>query len=255
MDYVWQFLFEPSYYRKSGLFNELEYSIRSVKKNAPPGRYFVVGDKPRVSHEDVIHIPVEPCLLGNSVIERHCSDTHNKMKTMAYSEEIGDEFVLMCDDNFIMQPTTVEDLKINWAKAEVKSIDMYLKSPFRTGTLTYRKTWRASYETIKVMRDIKGEKTYDWETHTPRYIVKAKLKHIIDTINFSGSSLQVLGMYDGFYADNTQIITPEVQSDLWTYTPGMDMEALLDKQYLNISDGAITPKFINIMEEKFGKCS
>ena len=252
MDYVWQYLYEPSFFRKGGLFNELEYSIRSVKKNAPPGRYFVVGDKPPVSHEDVIHIPVAPTLEGRDIAQKNCRDKFTKMSAMAYSDEIGDTFVLLCDDNFIMQPVTVEDLKINWARAEIKSIDEYIRSEIRTGTTSYKRTWRSSYESVKLLRDMKGLKTYDWETHTPRFLVKEKLKYVVSTFDFVDDPKHVTAVYDGLYAENTQIITSEIQSDLWAHQPKMDLRALLDVPYLNIGDDIIVPEFIQIMEEKFG---
>lgn len=252
MDFVWQYVYGPSAWRKIGLFNELEYSIRSVKKYGPEGRYFVVGDKPDISHEDVIHIPGPPRVVGHPSKQKQHIDKLRKMTEMANNPLIGDEFVLMYDDIFLLKPTTAEDLKINWARAEVNIIDEYLKSPIRMGDASYKKIWRATYEYIWMIRYSDGKKTYDWETHTPRYLEKEKLKDLLGRFDFETNPKIVTALYDGFHETNTQIINSDIQADLWTHKPGMDFGPEFEKQYMNIYDDVIVPEFIGKMEEKFG---
>jgi len=254
MDFVWQYIYEPSAWRKMGIFNELEYSIRSVLHNVKDARIIVVGDKPPVSM-DVIHIPGPPQVKQSPScsLEKSCTiDKLNKMIAMANSDEVGDEFVLMYDDMFIMQPTTVEDLKINWVKSEITNIEEYLKSPVRTGDTSYKRVWLSTYEFIKMIRDSEGKKTYDWEAHTPRYFVKEKLKDILNKFDLISNRKLAPAIYDCYYAENSQIITTDVQSDLWTHKPGMDFDELLSKQYLNIYDNVIVPEFIEKMKSMFG---
>ena len=248
MDFVWQYVYEPSFFRKAGIFNEIEYSIKSVRKNFPDCRCFVVGDDPGF---DTIHIPSPPQVKGPQSTQPQHVDKLQKMSIMANHPDINEEFVLMYDDIYLMKPTTVDDLKINWARAEVGSIAEYLKSGIRTGDRSYRNVWRDTYEYIKMVRYENGEKTYDWETHTPRYLEKTKLKGVIKKIDPLNPVI-VTALYDGYYAHNTKIIDETVQTDIWSHTPGMDFEKLLDVQYLNIYDNVIVPEFIEQMKKMFG---
>jgi len=248
MDFVWQYIHGPSAWRKMGLFNELEYSIKSVTQNVKDARCIVVGDDPGL---DVIHIP------GPARVDEHPSkqqqhvDKFYKMQAMLDSDLVGDEFVLMYDDMFILQPTTIEELKINWAKSEVTIIDDYLKSDIRTGSLSYLRIWRATYEFIKMWRDIKKQKTYDWESHTPRYIEKEKLAETLGHFDVHNPKI-VTGLYDGFFADNTKLLEEDTLSDLWTHKPGMDFNKEFSRRYLNIYDNVIVPEFVDKMKEVFG---
>lgn len=258
MDFVWQFIVKDSAWYKMGIFNELEYSIRSVIKYYHGDyRLIVVGDKPDVSM-DVIHIPGYPRYeqhpSGRAGYRQHV-DQYFKKLAMVESDLIGDEFVVMYDDMFLLQPTTKDDLKINWAKAEVDVIDDYLRSDIRRGDLSYKRIWRSTYEGVKMIRDFKGLKTYDWETHTPRYFEKEKLDKILHTFDFINSPRIVSGIYDGMYAENTQIITPEIHSDLYTDNHNIDLDKEFEKCLMNIHDNAIVSDLIKHMEQKFGKCS
>jgi len=248
MDFVWQYAYDLSFYKKAGIFNEIEYSIKSVRKNFPDCRCFVVGDDPGF---DTIHIQAPPQVTGPNSEQPQHVDKINKMTVMANHPEINEEFVLMYDDIYLMKPTTVEDLKINWARQEVANIYDYVKSKTRTGDRSYKNIWSTTYEYIKMIRYEKDEKTYDWETHTPRYLEKTKLRGILKKIDPMNPMI-VTALYDGYYAHNTKIINTDVQTDIWTHTPGMDFEKLLDVQYLNIYDNVIVPEFINQMKKLFG---
>ncbi|MCP3893411.1 MAG: hypothetical protein GY706_02085 [Bacteroides sp.] len=158
----------------------------------------------------------------------------------------------MYDDIFILQNTTVEDLKINWARCEVTNIDEYLQSKMRTGTTGYKASWKTTYEFIYMLRSGMGKKTYDWETHTPRFFNKSNLKDMLDRYDFSTLQMMPQAIYDGFHADNTQIITSEIQSDMWSHKPFMDFGKEFAKNYMNIYDNVIVPEFIEHMKEKFG---
>jgi len=253
MDFVWQYIYGDSAWRRIGLFNELEYSIRSVKKNFQGDyRLFVVGDEPPISHKDVIHIKGYPRVDRHPSQQRQTVDQFFKKKAMVESDLIGENFVMMYDDMFILQPITEHDLKINWALAEIDIIEDYMRSPIRKGDITYLRVWKDTYEGIKMMRDLKGLKTYDWETHTPRYFNKEKLKKIIDSVDFEKNPKIVSSIYDGLYAENTQIITDEIQSDMWSYKPGLDFDKEFSKIYMNIYDDVIVIPFIDHMVKMFG---
>lgn len=249
MDFVWQYLYKDSFWGRSGIFNELEYSIKSVKKFGPDPRCIVVGDKPPVSFGDIIHIPAPPFPEQHPSKQRQTVDKTNKMEVMATHPDIGDEFVIMYDDVFLLKPTTVDDLKINWARQEITYIEEYMQSGKRTGDRSYREMWRSTYEFIKMIRDEREQKTYDWETHTPRYFEKSKLNDLFRKFDFEYNPKLVQALYDGFHAHNTQIINDEIQTDLWSHEPGMDFVKLLDVQYLNIYDNVIVPEFVEQLKK------
>ena len=249
MDFVWFYRYDCSGWRKFGVFNELEYSIKSVKQNVKDARCFVVGDEPPIDDDSVIWIPGPPRIDVGSPGEKAHQDTLQKFVEIANHPDIGDEFVTMWDDVFILKPTTVDDLKIAWAKAEITDLDEYINSPIRTGDRSYKKLWRSTYEFAKMICDSGSRKTYDWESHTPRYFEKEKLRVLLNKWDLKANPRLVTGMYACYHAENTQIITPEVQSDLWTHKPFMDFTKLLDVQYLNIYDDVIVPDFIDRMKE------
>jgi hypothetical protein len=258
MDFVWQYILVDSAWYKIGIFNEIEYSMRSVKQNFQgDARLFVVGDKPEVSM-DFIHIPGYPRYTEHPSKRagyRQHVDQYYKKLAMVESDEIEDNFALMYDDIFMLKPFDEDELKINWARAEVKVIDSYLRSPGRMGDLSYKEIWRATYEGIKLMRDMQGLPTYDWETHTPRYFNKEKLKWVLSKSDFIGNPRIISAIYDGLYAENTQIITPDIQADLWADNHNVDLDVEFSKRYMNIHDNAIIGKFIEHMENMFGKCN
>lgn len=255
MDFVWVYVFDDSASYKKGIFDELEYSIRSVEKNYQGDyRLFVIGDKPNIPHEGVIHIPGHPRATSFHTKAANVTvDQYYKFKAAVESDLIGDEFVIMYDDVFILKPTTDDDLKINWARAEIDSIDEYCHSPIRSGTLSYLRIWKDTYSGIKMLRDFRGLKTYDWETHTPRYVEKDKFKAVLDSADYAKNPKLLTAIYDGFHAENTQIITKEIQSDMWTHKPDLDFDLEFSRHYMNIFDEVIVKEFVDRMEAMFGK--
>ena len=251
MNYVWLYAHGESAWRKIGLFNELEYSIRSVQKNAPPGRYFVVGDKPEVSM-DVTWIDSPRVAMGDHPHSRGHLDKQAKFRKIINSPEIGEDIVIMCDDIFILKPQTEEDLKINWAKTEVTYIPDYLRSEMRTGTVPYKQNWKATYDFIFMIRAGNRKKTYDWETHTPRFVEKSKFKDMLERYDFTTNPMFPISVYDGLYAENSQIMPEGMQADLWSHTLGMDFDPYFECTYMHIYDNIIVPEFVQKMKEMFG---
>lgn len=86
MDYV--------YIYREGLGDELRYSIRSLAKNAPEGRVWLVGGKPEWFNGD--HIPVKA--VGGKF--KNISECY---WVIARCEDISEDYVLMNDDFFILE--------------------------------------------------------------------------------------------------------------------------------------------------------
>jgi len=244
MDFVWPYIYGPSFFRKGGIFNELDFSIRSVRKNYPDARCIVVGDDPNL---DVIHISCP--YIDSTKYNFRERDVIYKFKTIANSDEIGDEFVLMCDDLYILQPIDYEEIKKSYGRAEITSIPDYLRK--RKGSMDYKSAWRATYEYVVTIRYTKGLKTYDWETHLPRYMIKSRVKFIMDTFDLEQNPRLVMGLHDGYEVEKTELIPEGLQADLWTHKPGMSFDDELAKKYMNLYDDAIIPELIGKMETMF----
>lgn len=86
MDYV--------YICRPGENEELRYSIRSVHKNAPEGRVWLVGSKPDWYTGDFIKV---------SDRKNKFSNIHDCIIAAANSDDISESFVLMNDDFFILR--------------------------------------------------------------------------------------------------------------------------------------------------------
>lgn len=242
MDFVWVYISRESSYHKCGLFNELEHSIKSVQKfYQGEARCFVVGDDPKL---DVIHIPVERFTESHKQ-PRHMD--HMKKLDMLWESDINEEFILMYDDIFILQPTTKEELQITYGKAEVDDPEEYVKT--RKGTVPYKRLWLSTYDYIKPFREISGLKTYDWETHLPRFWEKTKLKGIIDKYNLRRVPRIVGSLYAAEHSKETVVLPDDLQADLWTHKPGMDFNVPFAKKYMNIYDNVIIPEFVDKMKE------
>ena len=87
MDYV--------YVCREGDNEELRYSIRSVEKNMPPGDIWLVGGKPDWYTGNFL--PVEQTRKSYSNVREH-------LRVACSNEKISDDFVLMNDDFFVINP-------------------------------------------------------------------------------------------------------------------------------------------------------
>ena len=244
MDFVWPYIYGPSFFRKGGIFNELDFSIRSVRKNYPNARCIVVGDDPKL---DVIHI--ECPYLDTTRPNFRELDLINKFRTVAASDEIGEEFVLMCDDMFILQPVDDDELRKSYGREEITNVLEYARK--RRGSMDYKRVWKSTYEFNIMLRYGKGLKTYDWECHLPRHVIKSRLKYIMKNFDLDNNIMLVLGLHDGHEVKDSELVYPGLQADLWTHRPGMDFDVELSKKYMNLYDDAIIPELIEKMETMF----
>ena len=268
MDFVWIYAKRFSSWDMSGLFNELDYSIRSVRKNYQGDvRCFVVGDIP-TPMLDVIHIQAPEVIMEDIVHgQPQHFDLNNKFTTILESE-INEEFVLMYDDIFILKPTSKEEIMKTYGKCELTDLAAHAKK--RSGGRPFKKLWLDTYTYIFTYRHSKGLKTYEWETHLPRFMEKKKLKWIFDRLNVENiprihTSLYSAGCYvdaenkDGskMFPDceipETHIMPGGFQSDIYAHTPGMDFDAEFNCHHMNIGDNVIVPELIERMHREFGE--
>jgi len=239
MDFVWPYIKEPSFYNKGGYFNELEYSIKSVRKNYKGDvRCFVVGDDPGL---DVIHIPVERVRHNVIQWERHI-DQMAKFRAV-FDSDVNEEFVLIYDDTYFLNEITENDLKTTYGYAKVDDVDKYIRKWSRT----YAMIWRETYRTIA---DFRGD-LYDWETHLPRYLTKNGLNSVINEFDLDENNLISTSLFAAKYAKNT-VLMGDIQYDLVSWPPKIWLNEGFQRKFMNIMDQAITFEFVDKMKEVYG---
>ena len=248
MDFVWFYAKKFSAYNLGHGFYELDYSIRSVRKKYQGDvRCFVVGDDPGLN---VIHLEAPPLVMEDKVTgQPRQKDQMNKYQVLLDSE-INEEFVLIWDDVFILKPTSEKEIRKTYGRCEVTDPYEYIKT--RLGGRPYKRLWVATYEHIVPYRKSKGLKTYDWETHLPRFMEKSKLGKLIDDHFLRDIPKLATGMYQAYYGGETFIMPEDFQSNLWTHKPDMDFDKEFAKHHMNIYDNVIVPGLVDRMIERFG---
>ena len=250
MDFVWLYAKKFSAWHLGHNFNELDYSIRSVRKNYNGDvRCFVVGDDPML--QNVTHIKAPPLVeIDNVTGQPRQKDQLNKLEALLESE-VNEGFVLIWDDVYILKPTTEEEIKTVYGRCEVTNPREYIQT--RTGGTPYKRLWVATYEYIVPYRRSKGLKTWDWETHLPRYMEKTKLRELIDVMNLRDIPKLPTGLYQAYYSEETLPLPEGLQSDIYTHVAGeTDFDKEFACKYMNIGDNVIVPDFVERMHERFG---
>jgi hypothetical protein len=159
MDYV--------YICKHGDNEELKYSIRSVVKNLPTGKIWVVGGKPEWYSGNYILVPD---FSGKFANIKTC------LETIINTAEISEDFILMNDDFFITKKQ--DSLPIFHGGPLSDKINRYkeLRPGSRYAALlskTYAELERMGYK-----------EPLDYDIHVPMPMNKTVLRNIFRRITF-----------------------------------------------------------------------
>lgn len=248
MDFVWFYAKKFSAYNLGHQFYELDYSIRSVRKNYEGDvRCFVIGDDPEL---DVIHLKAPPLVTVDNVTGQPRQKDHMNKYQVLLDSEVNEEFVLIWDDVFILKSTSEEEIRKTYGRCEVTNPYEYIKT--RSGGRPYKKLWVATYEHILQYRKAQGLKMYDWETHLPRFMLKSKLRQVIDDHYLRDIPKLATGMYHAYYGGETHIMPDGFQADLYDHFPGLDFDKAFTCHHMNIGDNVIVPELIDNMHKMFG---
>lgn len=241
LDFVWIYVHGPSDYAKTGRFYELDYSIRSVKKHFKgEARCIVVGDDPEL---DVIHVPVERVETSKWGYYRHFDQIR---KLIAALEVVGDDFVLMYDDIYLLKPLSKANLQQTYAKTEIFDLNEYFGQ--RNGDPSYKRCWMNTYNRIREFRD----DLWDWETHLPRYMESDKLEYVINKYNLERVDYLSYSLYAAEFTEQPKLITDKIQSEVLEYAPlHVDWEKTFGAKFLNSADDGISGEFISEMKKRF----
>lgn len=154
MDYV--------YIYREGLGDELRYSIRSLAKNAPEGRVWLVGGKPDWYNGD--HISVKA--VGGKF--KNISECY---WVIARCDEISEDYILMNDDFFILE--------------KISQIPVLHGGLLSTKVTEYiRMLGPTMYSTIlgKAMHYLRAKKInepLDYDIHVPMQINRKKFLELV----------------------------------------------------------------------------
>lgn len=233
MDFVWPYIKSASFWHKSGLFNEIEWSIRSVRKFYPGARCIVFGDQPDA---DVEFIPV--LRSETTRIDYRHADIMKKMEAIIDSD-VSENFVFMYDDVYFLQKV---DIKRQIALKKVEEIDI----KGRPGSLLYNNLWKSTFELLQSASD----ELYDWETHLPRVFNKQRMRWIIDTFDLHNNGLLMTSLYYTYFGETPILLSehPEIRANVTAMGPYIDLDYEFSKEILNTDDNSYTPKFIERLQ-------
>jgi hypothetical protein len=154
MDYV--------YICKDGDNEELRYSIRSVLKNAPEGNIWVVGGKPEWYSGN--HIAIEQT-------KKKIDNARANLAAIVTTKEISNEFVLMNDDFFIVNP--ISEIKMFNGGSLLEKIYEYYDLVPRSSYLQKLSDTHTELKTLGIRNPL------DFELHVPMVMQKDNLKRTL----------------------------------------------------------------------------
>ncbi|MBO4622269.1 MAG: hypothetical protein J5691_00055 [Bacilli bacterium] len=145
---------------------ELRYSLRSIAKHYPNHKVWIVGYKPDWII-NVNYLPVEQCQT------KWKNSTHNVIEACKCNE-ISDNFILMNDDFFAINPTIPLE--------ELIDSNLDLLDTLVTRYKRKKEEWYISFEYAKeLLEELKVEgPLYSYEAHIPLRINKKKFLEVMN---------------------------------------------------------------------------
>lgn len=220
---------------------EFRYSLRSLC-NIPHERVVVIGDKPKWL-KNVLHIPVAQDKTKHENVNAN-------IKAAIADNQISDEFVLMNDDFFIMQPLDkIEPLHFG----NMQEVIDHYRERYQEDTPYIQNMVHA----MKLLQSHGYANPYSYELHMPMVMQRSKLKELYE--EYDGRLYQFRSYY-GNYAqvggdkvtDVKVFLDPTHNDKLFNDNP---RKYLASQQYLSATGGAfkkgIVGEFIrNVFVEK-----
>ena len=215
MDYV--------YICRGGDNEELRYSLRSIEKNMPKGRVWLVGKRPIWYTGDLIYVEDTGKKFDNI---RNC------IKIASEHPEISDDFVLMNDDFFVLKTiASVSNFHGGLLSDKIKRYKESNMAPLyiRLLELTHKQL---------VMSGIKDP--IDYDIHVPMVMNKHKLKESLSVAYFPRSS------YGNVYK-----IGGEQIKDVKLYNTGERIKLNKNLYFVSVDDRSFVELKNIILEAEF----
>lgn len=182
------------YIHKQKNSEEIIWSIKSVRKNLKHDNIYVVGDDPGVDGVIII----QPKKKWWSRLSKF-HDQVNKYLTAAEHPDISEDFVVMNDDFFIMDPWKPYTYHRGSLKKHIES---------RVAHDPYRR----SLEATRRYLDAQGKSSLSYELHTPMVFNKHKLRSLLYSIDMGiNPCYQIRSLYGNTY-DEVASYTPDFKN-------------------------------------------
>lgn len=221
MDYV--------YICRSGDNDELRYSLRSIEENMPEGRVWVVGHRPIWYIGDFIPVDDIGGKFDNIV---------NCIKTVSENNDISDNFILMNDDFFALNP--IDKLKNYHGGLLENKIARYKELRMAP------KYIRLLELTLKQLKENGINNPIDYDIHVPIIMNKTILKDAINLAFFPRSAYGNLAKLEAIKITDVKI-----------YSNGekINWHEIINNDFVSTEDNSFISLKNNILDKMFDKPS
>lgn len=202
------------YFVRDGENEELRYSLRSVEKNLPCRKVWIIGGKPDdINPDEFVRIPQ---VKGNGT---KWDRVQANLRLVANHPGITEDFILMNDDFFINQPTTrIEPAIAGTLQEHIDRIEWKYHHAPTTYTIELRRAQRVLEEA--------GITTNSYELHIPMIINRKKLADTLVTFPPRHATRSLYG--------NLNRIGGSKRADCKVYDP--DQEFDQNQQFISSDD-------------------
>lgn len=220
------------YICRPGDNEELRYSIRSVVKNFPHSKVWLVGHKPDWYTGDFLEV---------EDVSRKFDNISNCYKAIIDCDEISDEFVLMNDDFFVVRK--VDSFEPMYGGLLEDRVNEYQElSPISMYTRLLKQTL-VSIKRGGILVPL------DYEMHVPMAFKKAELSYVIDMAAMPRSA------YGNFYnIGGVQIKDVKVYRSSRLSSRSFDFEDS-DFPYVSTDDSSFGLVYDKILKDMFSEPS
>lgn len=217
---------------------ELKYSIRSVAKNWPHRKIWIVGDKPEWANDNIGII--NP--MGGFKAYSRYQDVNNKLRAVCKNHRVSDPFWFFNDDFFIMEEMDPAEFK-TYYDGSLKQRHDDLKESF-----TALKTWPylRGFEFAEKALKTNGCKSFkNYETHVPILFCKKEIKEVV---NVFPKAVCRRSIYMNFFHPNEGVQHEDVKK--YEYTDMVEIEDALLSTNNNSFKGNVGDYIKKMFKEK-----
>jgi len=220
------------YICKDGTNEELKYSIRSVIESFPEASIWLVGGKPDWYVGNYIKVEQKESKYKNAV---------KNLKTICFSQEISESFILMNDDFYIIKK--IDKIENFHSGYLLDKINLYQKL---NGNSQYTRKLLSTYKKLKALG---FENPLDYELHVPMIMEKEKLKTVLELLD---QCLHRSTYGNKFNVGGTQMEDVKVYNSGPLVLKSYNLN-IHDHTYLSSSDSSFNNIFNKILKDKFNK--
>lgn len=176
---------------------ELTYSLRSLV-NLPHNKVFIVGGCPNnLDKTKVIHVPT---VQGNNKFQ----NTTQAIQIICKNESLSEDFILMNDDFFILEPIRDPQKELNLCRGTIESVEKEYLERNRGFINEYFTGMR---QTRIFLQDLGYKRPLSYELHIPMVMAKKRVLGLF-SLDFLASvrTPHWRSIYGNLYLKNSEVI-------------------------------------------------